>query len=248
MSYYSDLKLVVAGNFVELYQYSKPFAYCLSPLKKRHREQKKKENKKRSSKLKSTFALRGLVNSNPQLNIFLTLTFAENVKDLTVANYEFNKFIKRCKYQYGKFDYICVVEFQKRGAVHYHIVWSLPTIPLKDLQELWGKGFIWLTRCRVIKNIGAYFAKHGTKKENDVVESEKLAGRKKFFSSRGLKRPTVLRDFDEINAFREKYLIGLKPFFEKDAQYDDLRVNYRQYKIKPENSSIKTTDLFGFFD
>lgn len=65
--------------------------------------------------------------------VFLTLTFAENIKDLTAANREFRKFMKRLGHFVAKdqahVQYVAVPEFQKRGAVHYHLViFNLPSI------------------------------------------------------------------------------------------------------------------------
>lgn len=56
---------------------------------------------------------------------FITLTFADNVSDLNFANNEFHKWVtlwSRCKLG---FKYLAVPEFQKRGAVHYHILTNL---------------------------------------------------------------------------------------------------------------------------
>lgn len=52
---------------------------------------------------------------------FLTLTFAENVKDPKIAQRRFNSLASN--YLRTVFtEYICVVEAQKRGAVHYHLL------------------------------------------------------------------------------------------------------------------------------
>lgn len=57
---------------------------------------------------------------------FITLTFAENITDLNEANKRFHVYVvqmaRRCKDFGFEFQYIGVPEFQKRGAVHYHLV------------------------------------------------------------------------------------------------------------------------------
>jgi len=56
---------------------------------------------------------------------FITLTFADNITDIKIANKEFNKFIYKIKRVYKDLKYICVPEFQKRGAVHYHLLTNI---------------------------------------------------------------------------------------------------------------------------
>lgn len=60
---------------------------------------------------------------------FFTLTFAENITDLTYANKLFNiwrtSFTRACKKLDIEFKYLCVPEFQKRGAVHYHLLTNI---------------------------------------------------------------------------------------------------------------------------
>lgn len=51
----------------------------------------------------------------------LTLTFKENVTDLELANKALSIFLGLARKKFGTFDYICVPEYQERGAVHYHI-------------------------------------------------------------------------------------------------------------------------------
>ena len=79
---------------------------------------------------------------------FITITFKENITDIEYANAEFKKFIKRLNYRLfktkkAKLKYIAVWELQKRGAIHYHIIFfSLPFIAHKKLKELWPLGSI----------------------------------------------------------------------------------------------------------
>lgn len=56
---------------------------------------------------------------------FLTLTFSENVKDVEKANLAFKYWISSWKRKKPDFSYLAVPEFQKRGAVHYHLLTNL---------------------------------------------------------------------------------------------------------------------------
>lgn len=136
--------------------------------------------------------LRRLVQSNEKrLNKFLTLTFAENETDIKKANKKFEKFIKRLRYKFGDIQYIAVPEYQKRGAVHYHIIINLPYIPKKkldDLRKIWGNGWIDLQKCKSFSgDIGVYLSKYITK---DYIQSKNFKQRKYFVSSK-VRRPLV---------------------------------------------------------
>jgi len=55
----------------------------------------------------------------------LTLTFKDNVEDITVAWDRFKYFCKLMRFRYrDRFQYVAVPEYQKRGAVHFHLALS----------------------------------------------------------------------------------------------------------------------------
>lgn len=74
---------------------------------------------------------------------FISLTFAENIKDINFTNKKFHNFVRQVQRVFKNFKYLCVPEFQKRGAVHYHILTNIPVnsdiIPLKKPLKLWNK-------------------------------------------------------------------------------------------------------------
>lgn len=61
---------------------------------------------------------------------FITLTFSDNVCDIDQANKYFSLWTKRytnfCKKYGHELKYLGVPEFQKRGAVHYHLLLNVP--------------------------------------------------------------------------------------------------------------------------
>ena len=101
------------------------------------------------------------------------------MKDMDYANNEFKKFIKRVKYYYGDFKYLSVVEFQKRGAIHYHMLNDFDYIKQKELGNIWGNGFVWINNLlkanngKPVGNVGAYIVKYVNK---DTID-EKLMGK-----------------------------------------------------------------------
>ena len=124
MAYTYDLKVVVSGKQVELYRYKKNVwrdyeAKREEVFKKEPKQldifeqEKLKQQRIQFSINRTKTEIRRLVNTKPQLNKFMTLTFAKSTTDLKTANYIFNQFIKRMVYRYPNFEYLAVPEFQK---------------------------------------------------------------------------------------------------------------------------------------
>ncbi len=57
-----------------------------------------------------------------RFNAFITLTYADNEQNLEKSYDDFKKWTKKMRYLDNKFCYLCVPEFQKRGAIHYHVI------------------------------------------------------------------------------------------------------------------------------
>lgn len=76
---------------------------------------------------KASFIKRALLNfSNVEKLTFLTLTFRENITDIQYAKLEFKRFIQRLKRSgYLNFKYTYVIEWQKRGAIHFHCLFDI---------------------------------------------------------------------------------------------------------------------------
>lgn len=177
-------------------------------------------------------------NFNNKYDKFLTLTFAENKTNIEECNLLFKNFIKRLKYKYNLLclKYLAVIEFQERGAVHYHVLLNIPYIPHKELQELWGNGFVFVNAISHVDNLGAYILKYMTKDNNDT----RLMGKKAYLTSRNLKQEETivnhdLRDFSKIeNKIIQKYkLKGLKAVYEANYSTEILgNCSYKQYNLE----------------
>ena len=56
---------------------------------------------------------------------FITLTFEKNITDVQKANKQFRYFIDKIRRVKKDFKYLCITEFQKRGAIHYHLLTNI---------------------------------------------------------------------------------------------------------------------------
>jgi hypothetical protein len=232
MAYTYDFKVVVSGKQVELYKYKKnvwrEYKNDKEEILKKEPKQldlfeqeKLKKQRIQFSINRTKTEIRRLVNSNPQLNKFMTLTFAKSTTDLKEANYIFNQFIKRVAYRYPDFQYLAVPEYQKDedywgrkkeqgGSVHYHLLCNLHYIEIDALEWLWGQGLVNIREIGKVNNLGAYMSKYLGKE----LFSGRMFGKKKFFRSQTLKNPIELIGWI-AQKFVDKFLALLTPVFEK---------------------------------
>lgn len=121
--------------------------------------------------LRNTFRkVRELINSNVtdcRCVRWITLTYAENMTDPKRLYKDFERFWKRFLYfcdkqEWGKPEYISVIEPQGRGAWHVHaiLLWETeaPFIPNHVLADLWQQGFVSIRQPKNCDNLGAYFS------------------------------------------------------------------------------------------
>jgi hypothetical protein len=152
--------------------------------------------------------LRYLINANfyeqdTFKQLFITLTYAENMQDTKRLDLDLNKFFKRLKHNHAEHElcYIAIIEPQERGAWHVHLL--LKTLNKDSLyihheamEKLWGHG---ATRTERLScdNIGSYFIAYLSNAElsdakikaleipaNDIKEKDG----KKYIKGKRLKR------------------------------------------------------------
>ena len=177
---------------------------------------------------------------------FLTLTFKDNIQDIAITNREFKYFIQRLNYylyqtKIQTLKYIATWEKQKRGAIHYHVIFfDFPYIAKEKLQELWAHGFIKINRIDVDskENRGRYLSKYFGK-DLELKEHKKKA----FFKSQNLKMPMeqklmltddVFKGLEQQNiVFQKKYIrqvYDTKSFITTGSLLKDSSVTYIKIK------------------
>jgi len=252
----THLKLIYGGSSVEVFNYQDhaiPYGYKVKTStvyreKIIYTDEETKQRKiisRKSSMHRSQQQLKRLVNMNswnwkkpeglPYLPVFVTLTFKESIKDIYTANRIFSNFIKRLNYSITKrkftfLKYTVVTEFQdlsRDGVIHYHAVFfNLEHVWKDTLCEIWGHGFVDIKQIKNIKNIGAYISKYMSKH----FEDDRLDGKKRYFSSHGLFKPTVVKDEKKasniLKRIPDKYISEQSEFEAKEQGYIKIR-NYK---------------------
>lgn len=243
-------KVIISGDIVEVYEYERPYGkgyQARNPdgrASEASEEDKEVNREKVLSRAKKT--VRRLINANigqygnDFTAKFVTLTFAEHITDVTMANYEFTKFIQRLNYELFKSKkanvrYVGVIEFTKTGRVHYHVVFfNIPYVKADKIAKIWGNGFIKINKIENVDNVGAYVCKYMTKGNNDLLSQ------KSYFTSRNLFKPAEITDKKIVENVRNS-LQSNKKTYESQFHNDQLgNITYQQYNIRRQESEEDT--------
>ena len=243
-----DVKLINCGDYVQIY-------YLESPKIKSEKTQKENnfkyidtdnlkkvnnsnDNIEQKNIMRSKLQCQRLAKANANIwKTFITLTIAENLTDINKANRRFRYFIDKIQRIYKDFKYICIPEFQKRGAVHYHL---LTNINIDDERfiykqvdkekfkhiKYWNDGFTKVDNLeKDIKKIIGYISKYMTK-----YIDNRLYNHRRYFYSRNLIKPTI----NYLNLNEPKHLeYYLKTLNNKSLIYNNSYINsYNQELIK----------------
>ncbi len=173
---------------------------------------------------------------------FITLTFEENIKDINVAYKRFKYFVDKVRRVKKDFKYLCITEFQKRGAIHYHMLCniSINDTTLIYAQEdnkkfkhikYWLDGF---SSVEPLKNdpkkVIGYIAKYMTK---DI--DNRLFGRRRYFNSINLNKPIenyISFDNEKEIKFYQNKIQDSSLIYQNEYinPYDNSKVVYLEYQ------------------
>ena len=153
------------------------------------------------------YLIRHNFTADSENQLFITLTYAENIKDKDKLYNDFKNFYKRLKRRYKdiKFDYILVAEPQSRGAWHIHLMLKADKpLYIHDsvIRELWGHGITQTERLKS-DDVGKYYVAYFTNleietkdersKEKKYVKGARLqlypSGMKIYRTTKGIKKP-----------------------------------------------------------
>lgn len=259
-----NIKLVDCGDYVQV--------YCYEKKKKKRKnddddlnliknfdvgESEKERKEKNAVNVENVIEVRNIIRSKLQCQrlakanakdweTFITLTFAENEQNIESANRKFRYFVDKVRRVKKDFKYLCIPEFQKRGAIHYHLLTNVSTSDDKLIYsqsdnpkykhiKYWNLGFDSIEVIKGdIKKIVGYISKYMTKEIDN-----RLFGHRRYFYSNNLDKPLenyidtdIVRDFN----FYQKKIQELQPIYQRDYinPYDNSKVTFLEYqKITP---------------
>ncbi len=266
-NYHSELKAVISGNKLEMYRFVSPIFFGQKIPKTDYDENGNKiekikyvmteEEKHLSSTRRAKRNIRRTIcanawkwfdkNNKAYLPITLTLTFAEEIKDIKQANNMFSNFIQRLNYSVNRIErgfskkeakknllkYTAVIEFQDKtrgGVIHYHVIfYNLPKMTkiYDRLIKIWGKGYFWVG---AKKKKGKISCIRDQKRLDKIVEyftkyltkgfnDKRLTGKKKYFNARQLLKPVEVFVEELVLVIKDKLPEEAKDFSSKDLKY-----------------------------
>lgn len=191
---------------------------------------------------------------------------------------KFNKRLSYSLYKTNKnvLKYLSVIEFQSDidfqgnkkangGSIHYHVIYfNLPYVAFIDLMSIWNNGGTYIESIKnndkdklgnPIENIAKYIAKYVNKtnsydEDNFLLWSSKgMLNQKRFFTSRGLKKPTelfALVNEDEMSSIYELLDDKNTKNFTYENEYRGVVV-ISKFKLD-KNTSTNLYDAFKQLD
>lgn len=149
--------------------------------------------------IRSRLLMQRIIQANmKEWRTFITLTYKDNILSLKQAHKDLNIFLTKIRKLKKDFKYLVVPEFQKRGAVHYHILSNL-TIEndyniikkqknTKNCYDMihWKKGYTAVFQFPINFNIVGYLTKYLSKNIDSRYYSKK-----RYYNSHNLKLPHI---------------------------------------------------------
>ena len=200
-------KIIKCGDYLQLYYYKNPRER--QNVEKLDTDYLHKTSRSTSTEIKSIedrniirtkLNCQRLAKSNAkEWSSFITLTYANNMQDVAQSKKDLEYFVTNIKKVKKDFKYIAIPEFQKRGAIHFHL---LTNLSLQDNDiitkqknnnkyydvKYWNKGFTsYEDMTGDVKKIVGYISKYMTKENAD----ERLFNFKRYTASRNLIKPVT---------------------------------------------------------
>lgn len=252
-------RLVVCGDFVELYKYSSPIPVGKTRSYEivRDKSSDSSKEKRLDNLLRARHKIRRVIWANQcPYTKFITLTYSNTVLDVLKVRNDIKNFVRNMRRKGYDMKYLYVLENQKKrgekegnaGSLHVHMVLFVSKkIPLAVLNSCWKHGFVDVGAARKINNLGAYVCKYLTKDNLQDFGSHAYVcslglsrGSEEVFYTEGFSTSTVGLHPDEI-------LKDLSVHYHSQSRFDFLDcyglgrvqiVQYYQAKI-PKNSYLR---------
>ena len=265
-----NLKIIECGSRMEIYKYQgyvttgKESTNATGRGGKAELSEEQKANNKKDSRVKVLNEARNkivrLISCNPDMQTFITITYKDNFQDLKKSKEHIRIFFKKLRVDYPNIKYLYVLEFQERGAIHYHILSNIKIdIPMcrskksqkqKDLENYFKKhywsnrGFVDIRRLDIegISNVAKYVSAYLVK---DLLSID-LQGNKIYGYSKNLNKPKVTTIETKDNTMKYFKLEGYnlqysnsyeRVYINKEGKEVRSQVNYFDYLKENSNEN-----------
>lgn len=221
-------RTVIAGDTIEVTKYfSSRYGGKKSPRSLNEKETSEKQKKVNENHAEA--ALRQLFNTNFHPNDFsLSLTYPNDSRPSPEEAKENLKHFKRemrklYKKNGAELKYICTTEYERKN-LHHHMVCNSGAVNLKEIQEIWeeccGRNILcsFLYQDKNYKKLAEYYIKE----TNKTFSNEDAPNKKRWESSRNLKKPEIKRTIVDSNYWRENPLPIKGYYIEPDSVFNSV--------------------------
>jgi len=141
--------------------------------------------------------------------VLVSLTYREDTISIELSRKDLNAFAKRvCNFFGRSVRYIAVTEFQKRGAIHYHVMFfNLPRVDHSYIQAEWGY-HVWIENVYRTKGLYSYLVKYITKSFQD----HRFKGKKRYLQTL-IHQPFIVRNREEAHVLAQPLLMSSVPIY-----------------------------------
>lgn len=226
-------KIIISGDLIQVYDYKIPISNCYTSDRENY-DKNKTGTKSQFSLNRARNNMIRTINANVcQYSKFITLTTKQNITDREQFLKMFDSFRRNFRNNFKEaLKYLGVLEQQKRGAWHIHlVVFNKKKLDFLTLKKCWTVGSVDLKKVDYNRNLGIYLAKYLTKENIQL-------NKKAVLKSRNLTKPfemTVRKTDLETTASLIKDLI---PHYNKSWYI----FNHEYYNTK-DVKHIKTEQL-----
>lgn len=244
-------KAKITGNFLELYEFSIAINHEVNQNKVRsfNPDNIRKGNNRAISQIKSIIA----GNFNNKRTKFIVLTFKGKLnfdkQNLRICNQKKQTFIKKLQAKYGyNFKYLIIPEYQKKGAVHYHMLAEIPYLNKEELEKIWSYGYCHISNIKKKHQTAEYITKELVKQMKKItyyvsknIKKVEYKGLRRYYCSNSVQKPEIFygKEAERLVKYCSKFepkLIEEKEFYVDFVGY----VKYRAYKL---SKRIKAKDI-----
>ena len=189
--------------------------------------------------------------------LWITLTYRDHIIEPAIVYIDFKAFIRRIRNQFGKVDYITVIEPQASGRWHLHVLLkndSELTIPNNDLAKMWGKGFTKTKRLKRADKVGNYLIAYLSNlqigdegsQNKSIVKGARLymypKGIRIYRTSRGIEKPLEITTTKA--ELMKTYKITSPPTFSRTTKHE-THYGVKEYTTEFYDNIKSLSDTFS---
>lgn len=246
-------KIVRSGDLVEVYRYGKNLPIhrgrrgTINRDKRNRLPKQRREDSFRRAKVSFRRIVRANLGGNERPTL-LTLTMYQKLSYPASVRI-FTDFVTRLRKREGAgFRYIAVPEFQKRGAVHWHVLifgldddFAKAERESRYISRLWLHGFVDCVLTDGSPKLAGYLAKYMSKAMRDI----RLGSKKAYYASRNIMRPMSVSGHTVSDYIEE--IVGVDNYSLHQHEFDTQwlgRCVYQQYQVD-NTHAINTNSNIG---